>query len=92
MQPTSVKPSEAGLTKCWVLFKNQAKKSFRSYDTSGRYNVADPRAYGIRGLKRMVARWGDAVDRAMLIDTATGKPFEVLQGGHWIPPTQAAPL
>jgi len=86
MQPTSVKPSEAGLTKCWVVFTNGNKKSFRSYDTSGRYAVADPRDYGIRGLKKMVDRWGKAVERAILYDTATGQPIEKLENGQWVAP------
>jgi hypothetical protein len=71
MQPTSIKPSEAGLTKRWVVFTNGNKKSFRSYDTSGRYAVADPRDYGIRGLKKMVGKWGKAVERAIRYDTAS---------------------
>jgi len=86
MQSTSVKPSEAGLTKCWVVFTNGNKKSFRSYDTSGRYSVADPRDYGIRGLKKMVERYGAAVQRAILYDTASGQPIEKLENGQWVAP------
>lgn len=84
MSPTIPKPSEAGLSKCWVLFTNGAKKSFRSYDSSGRYEVKDPKAYGIRNLKKMVDRWGNAVERAVLYDTATGNPFEKLLNGQWV--------
>lgn len=86
MQSTSVKPSEAGLTKCWVVFTNGNKKSFRSYDTSGRYSVADPRDYGIRGLKKMVDRWGKSVEQAILYDTTTGQPIEKLENGQWVAP------
>jgi hypothetical protein len=86
MLPTAPKPSEAGLTKCWVLFHNQAKKTFRSYDSSGRYEVADPRAYGIRGLKKMVDRWGTkVVSKAILYDVASGLPLEQFQDGQWVP-------
>jgi hypothetical protein len=84
MQPTTAtKPSEAGLTKCWVLWKNGAKKAFRSYDTSGRYEVADPKAYGIRGLKKMVDRWGDNVQKAIIYDMGTQQPLEHYQNGQW---------
>lgn len=80
-QPT--KPSEAGLTKCWVVFTNGGKKAFRSYDTSGRYTVNDPRDYGIRGLKKMVDRWGDKVKEARLYDTESGRELERYQQGQW---------
>jgi hypothetical protein len=84
MSLTAAKPSEAGLTKCWVLWKNGNKKSFRSYDSSGRYEVANPREYGIRNLKKMVEKWGPTVDKAILYDTATGQPIEHLQDGQWM--------
>lgn len=86
MQPTAPKPSEAGLTKCWVVFHNGNKKAFRSFDTSGRYQVADPRAYGIRGLKKMVEKqFGVAnVKEARLYDTSTGRELEHLQNGQWV--------
>lgn len=86
---TTQKISESGLTKCWVLWKNGAKKSFRSFDSSGRYEVADPRSYGIRGLKKMVAKWGDSVDRAILYDVETGEPFEALLNGQWVDPKES---
>jgi hypothetical protein len=86
MQPTATKFSESGLTKCWVAFHNGNKKSFRSFDTSGRYEVADPRAYGIRGLKKMVeVKFGIAnIKEARLYDTATGREIEKLQNGQWV--------
>ncbi len=84
MQQQAVKPSEAGLTKCWVLFTSGAKKSFRSYDSSGRYAVKDPREYGIRGLKKMVDKWGAAVARAVLYDVTTGQAVEQLVNGQWV--------
>jgi predicted glutamine amidotransferase len=85
MQPLAPKPSEAGLTKAWVLFHNGNKKDFRSFDTSGRYSVADPRSYGIRGLKKMVEKFGVAnVKEARLYDTATGREIEKLQDGQWV--------
>lgn len=83
MQSTTCKPSEAGLSKCWVIFTNGAKKTFRSYDRSGRYEVADPRSYGIRGLKKMVHRYGDAVARAILYDVETGHAIEQYTQGQW---------
>lgn len=85
MQSAAPKPSEAGLTKAWVLFHNGNKKDFRSYDTSGRYEVTDPRAYGIRGLKKMVERFGVAnVKEARLYDTSTGREIEKLLNGQWV--------
>jgi hypothetical protein len=85
MQSTTPKPSEAGLTKCWVVFTNDNRKTFRSFDSSGRYQVADPRAYGIRGLKKMVERFGVAnVKEARLYDTSTGREIEKLQNGQWV--------
>jgi hypothetical protein len=81
---TASKPSEAGLTKCWVHFQNGAKKSFRSYDTSGKYQVKDPRAYGIHNLKKMVEKFGPDVAQAILYDTATGSELERLQNGQWV--------
>ncbi len=81
MQPGS---SNSGLTKCWVLFKSGAKKPFRSFDSSGRYTVADPREYGIRGLKKMVERWGDAaVVKAIIYDVQTQQPIFHYQQGQW---------
>jgi len=83
---TAPKPSEAGLTKCQVYFADGAKKAFRSYDSSGRYAVADPRDYGIRGLKKMVDRWGKAVKMAILYDTEFGHELERYQHGQWQAP------
>lgn len=86
MQTTATKFSESGLTKAWVVFHNGNKKAFRSFDTSGRYEVADPRAYGIRGLKKMVAvKFGhENIKEARLYDTATGREIEILQNGQWV--------
>jgi hypothetical protein len=90
MQPAATKFSESGLTKCWVAFHNGNKKAFRSFDTSGRYEVADPRAYGIRGLKKMcLVKLGHAnIKEARIYDTATGREIEKLQNGQWV----ASPL
>ncbi len=86
MQPTATKASEAGLTKAWVVFHNGNRKSFRSFDTSGRYPVADPRDYGIRGLKKMMAvKFGhENIKEARLYDTTTGREIEKLQNGQWV--------
>ncbi len=83
--PAPVRPaSQEGLTRCWVVWTNGWKKAFRSYDTSGRYQVDDPRAYGIRGLKKMVARWGPNVSQAIIYDNATGLEITRLQNGAWV--------
>ncbi|OUJ68606.1 hypothetical protein BXP70_27810 [Hymenobacter crusticola] len=41
---------------------------FYSFDRSGRYEVADPRDYGIRGLKKLVDGMTDRVARAIIYD------------------------
>ena len=79
------KPSKRqGLTKCWIVWKNGWKKTFQSYDKSGRYEVNDSREYGIRGLKKMVARWGDFIAQAIIYDNATGQAIESFKQGVWV--------
>ena len=73
-----------GKTKCWIVWKNGCKKTFHSYDTSGRYVVNDPREYGIRGLKKMVAKWGDSIAHAIIYDNETGKEIESFNRGIWV--------
>lgn len=85
MQPGS---SRDGLTKCKVYFENGAQKDFRSFDSSGRYEVRDPREYGIRGLKKMVAKFS-GVKEAILYEMATDVEIERLQDGQWVAPVQA---
>jgi hypothetical protein len=88
MQSAATKFSESGLTKAWVVFHNGNKKAFRSFDTSGRYEVADPRDYGIRGLKKMMrVKFGhENIKEARLYDTATGREIEKFQNGQWVAP------
>lgn len=78
-------PRHIGLTKCWIVWNNGWKKTFQSYDSSGRYVVDDPREYGIHGLKKMVAKWGDSVAQAIIYDNATGRKLESFQRGVWVP-------
>ncbi|HEX8505503.1 MAG TPA: hypothetical protein VF630_09055 [Hymenobacter sp.] len=78
--------SNKALTCCWVVWINGWKKKFYSFDTSGRYAVDDPRDYGIRGLKKMVAKMGATVDQAILYDNQSGKEIERLKNGQWVSP------
>ena len=73
-----------GRTKCWIVWKNGWKKTFQSYDTSGRYEVDDPREYGIRGLKKLVSKWGDSIAHAIIYDTETGQEIESFNLGVWV--------
>lgn len=74
--PTTPAPSgsENYLTRCWVVWENGYKKKFRSYDTSGRYQVDDPRRYGIQGLfTRILNReWPSPLKEVRLYDNQTG--------------------
>ncbi|SHL87196.1 hypothetical protein [Hymenobacter psychrotolerans] len=48
---------------------------FYSFDSSGRYQVADPFAYGLRGLKKLVDKLGDKVARCVIYENLTpGRP------------------
>ncbi|MGY2132295.1 hypothetical protein ACW9KT_08700 [Hymenobacter sp. HD11105] len=72
------------LTKAWVVWRNGSKKTFYSYDTSGRYEVEDPREYGMRGLmKRVVEKWGDTIERAIIYDNKTGVKIYEFLNGEW---------
>lgn len=73
-----------GLTKCWIVWTNGWKKTYQSFDKSGRYEVADPRDYGIRRLKKMVEKWGDSVAQAIIYDNQTGQKIESFQRGTWV--------
>ena len=73
-----------GLTKCWIVWTNGWKKTYQSFDSSGRYEVADPREYGIRRFKKLVAKWGNTIAQAIIYDNQTGKKIESFQQGTWI--------
>lgn len=83
MQPGS---STQGLTKCRIYYQNGGKQDFRSFDTSGRYEVKDPQAYGIRGLKKMVDKLQSQglVKMALLYSSTDGKELERYQNGQWL--------
>lgn len=83
--------SSQGLTKLFVLWKDGKKKYFRSFDTSGRYTVKDPKAYGIRNLKKLFDKDCNPqnVDQARLYDVATGRELERYQNGQWVLVPQA---
>lgn len=87
--PTITMPASAtswpasALTRLWIKFKDGGKKHFHSYDTSGRYTVTDPQAYGIRYLrKRVLDKYTGKVEAAILYDNQTGKEMAkwVIQG------------
>ena len=67
------------LTRCWVVWENGLKKTFHSYDTSGRYEVSDPRRYGIQGLRKriLMGSWPSKLKEVRLYDNQTGQQLEV---------------
>ncbi|WBO86266.1 hypothetical protein [Hymenobacter yonginensis] len=78
----SVSPASwpaTALTRAWVVWENGFKKTFHSYDTSGRYEVADPRRYGIRGFRSRVLdkAWPSPIKEMILYDHQTGARLEV---------------
>lgn len=81
---TSNSTRHIGRTKCWIVWKNGWKKTFQSYDSSGRYEVYDPREYGIRGLKKMVVKWSDSIAQAIIYDNETGQEIESFNQGIWV--------
>ncbi|MBO3270774.1 hypothetical protein [Hymenobacter defluvii] len=78
------------LTKARVYFATPAPGTpgqcdYYSFDTSGRYEVQDPRDYGLRGLMKMIDKMGAKVARAIIYDNqAPGRP-EILrkERGSW---------
>ncbi|MDU0372117.1 hypothetical protein ACFPAF_17070 [Hymenobacter endophyticus] len=70
---THVKPGTAG------------QFDMYSFDTSGRYRVADPAAYGLRHLKGEAEKMGGRIVRAIIYDNqASGKPeYTRLEKGVW---------
>lgn len=54
--------SQTALSRAWIIFQDGGKITWYSFDSSGRYNVDDKRAYGVRGLqKRILERFPLAV-------------------------------
>ena len=82
--PESTPSKRKGLTKCWIVWTNGWKKTYQSFDSSGRYEVADPREYGIRRFKKLVAKWGNTIAQAIIYDNQTGEKIESFQRGTWI--------
>ena len=75
---------EYALYKAWVLWRGGIKKTFYSYDTSGRYKVLRPNEYGLRGLqKRVAAQYPDRIVAAIIYNNQTGTPLYRFQGGEW---------
>ncbi|PJJ59420.1 hypothetical protein [Hymenobacter chitinivorans] len=73
------------LTRVWVVWQDGNKKHFTSFDTSGRYQVKEPREYGIRGLRKMVEKMGATVKEAVLYDNQTGAQEAVwVKNGVWV--------
>jgi hypothetical protein len=85
-----VVPKAAGLPqkslfKAWVVWEGDIKKTFYSYDSSGRYHVEKPDEYGLNGLKkRVVKQYPDKIKQANIYDNQTGKQLFALQNGHWV--------
>jgi hypothetical protein len=80
--PVSIPPNAwpaTALTRCWVVWQNGYKKTFHSFDTSGRYQIDDPRRYGIQGLRRRIlgGRWTSPLKEVRLYDNQTGQELEV---------------
>lgn len=67
------------LTRAWVVWENGFKKTFHSYDTSGRYQVDDARRYGIRGFRNRVLEkaWPSPIKEMIVYDNQTGARLEV---------------
>jgi hypothetical protein len=84
MYPTGF--STQGHTKLFVAWKDGKKKYFRSFDTSGRFEVKDPKAYGLRGLKKTFFKDCNPanVNRAIIYDVASGQPLEEYINGQWV--------
>lgn len=58
---------------------------FYSFDSSGRYEVADKRDYGLRGLKKMIDKLGSKVARAIIYDNQAPDRPEICrkERGSW---------
>ena len=78
---------ETALTKArvyWVTPRNgTAQVDYYSFDRSGRYEVADPREYGIRQLKKLVDKLGAAVARCIIYDRQNGGEVCRKENGVW---------
>lgn len=71
--------------KCWMVWDNDIKKTFYSFDSSGRYEVEKPDEYGLKGLqKRMLKQYPDKIKKAIIYDNQTGAKLYELQNGHWV--------
>ena len=79
---------DRALFKAWLVWENGAKKTFYSFDTSGKYHVEDKRAHGLRSLKKMTAGFlavGGPIRQAIIYDNQSGQLHEQLIRGQWIP-------
>jgi hypothetical protein len=85
--PTNSLPAKAQY-KCWVVWQGPTadiKKTFYSYDSSGRYDVEKPDEYGLKGLqKRVVRQYPEKMKRAIIYDNQTGTKLFELQNGQWV--------
>ena len=71
---------QRSLYKCWVVWEGDIKKTFYSYDSSGRYNVENPDEYGLKGLqKRVVKQYPEKMKKAIIYDNQSGKKLYELQ-------------
>lgn len=68
-----------------VLVGCNAFCDFYSFDKSGRYEVADPRTYGLRGLQKMIDGMGAKVARAIIYDNQAPNRPEIMrkERGSW---------
>ncbi|GAA3953847.1 hypothetical protein GCM10022406_39420 [Hymenobacter algoricola] len=62
-----------------MVWQNGFKKSFASFDSSGRYQVDNPMAYGIKGFKSRVLNktWPSPIKELRIYDNQTGAQLEV---------------
>ena len=73
----------ASQTKALVYFHDGNERTFFSRDSSDRFAAADPRALGLARLRRMIEKWGRAVNRAIIYDRVTDGEVARFENGCW---------
>jgi hypothetical protein len=85
MVTTSISPVPAAswpasaLTRAWVVWQNGFKKTLHSFDSSGRYQVDNPLAYGIKGFRARILdkAWPSPIKELRIYDNQSGVLLEV---------------
>ena len=72
------------LTCAVVYFHDGNSRKFHSRDGSDRFTPADPRALGLGRLRRMIEKWGPAVQRGLIYDTASQQEIARYERGCWV--------